>query len=165
MEVKNNHAHVTTQRILNKFIEINFSVGCMVWPWCCLFWPELPVMILMRWKISVKLHNLNFVIKWESIQILNHIEEENGSDIMIPRVLTSKGLKRIYWTKAIHAATMHTINFHEFSRVQINFYWVHFFTCLAMKHVLLQNSIIFELLRLWNNYIPFSMLRFWLSML
>ena len=37
MEVKNNCAHVTTQRILNKFIELNFSVGCMVWPWCCLF--------------------------------------------------------------------------------------------------------------------------------
>ena len=30
------HAHVTTLRILNKFIEINFSVGCMVWPWYCL---------------------------------------------------------------------------------------------------------------------------------
>ena len=29
MEVKNNYAHVTTQRTLNKFIEINFSVGCM----------------------------------------------------------------------------------------------------------------------------------------
>ena len=27
MEVKNNHAYVTTQRILNKFIEINFSGG------------------------------------------------------------------------------------------------------------------------------------------
>ena len=26
-EVKNDHAHVTTQRILSKFIEINFSVG------------------------------------------------------------------------------------------------------------------------------------------
>ena len=26
MEVKNNHAYVTTQRILNKFIEINFSM-------------------------------------------------------------------------------------------------------------------------------------------
>ena len=26
MEVKNNYAHVTTQRILNKFIEINFSL-------------------------------------------------------------------------------------------------------------------------------------------
>ena len=32
-EVKNNHVHVTTQRILNRFNEINFSVGCMVWPW------------------------------------------------------------------------------------------------------------------------------------
>jgi hypothetical protein len=30
MEVKNNHAHVTTQRILNKLIEVNFSVGYTV---------------------------------------------------------------------------------------------------------------------------------------
>ena len=43
MEVKNNYAHVTIQRILNKFIEINFSFGCMVWPWCCLFQDLLPV--------------------------------------------------------------------------------------------------------------------------
>ena len=49
MEVKNNHAHLTTQRILNKFIKINFSVGCMVWPWCCLFQDWLPVKILMRY--------------------------------------------------------------------------------------------------------------------
>jgi hypothetical protein len=27
MEVKNNHAHVTTQRILDKFIEINVWFG------------------------------------------------------------------------------------------------------------------------------------------
>ena len=32
IEVKNEYAYVTTQRILNKFIEINFLVGCMVWP-------------------------------------------------------------------------------------------------------------------------------------
>ena len=38
-EVKNDHAHVTSQRIFNKFIEVNFSVGCTVWPWCCLFQP------------------------------------------------------------------------------------------------------------------------------
>jgi hypothetical protein len=29
-EVKNNHAHVTTQRILNKLMEVNFSEGYMV---------------------------------------------------------------------------------------------------------------------------------------
>ena len=29
-EVKNDHAHVITQDICNKFIEINFCVGCMV---------------------------------------------------------------------------------------------------------------------------------------
>ena len=38
-EVKNYHTYVTTQRILNKFIEVNLSVGCVVWPWCCLFQP------------------------------------------------------------------------------------------------------------------------------
>ena len=31
-EVKNDHAQATTQRILNKFIELNFSVEDMVWP-------------------------------------------------------------------------------------------------------------------------------------
>ena len=36
-EVKNDHVHVTVQRILNKFIDVNFSVECMVWPWYCLF--------------------------------------------------------------------------------------------------------------------------------
>ena len=30
MEVNNNYAHVTTQRILNKFIEINFPVGLAI---------------------------------------------------------------------------------------------------------------------------------------
>ena len=39
LEVKNDHAHVTTQRILKKVIELNFSVGCMVWLSCCLFQP------------------------------------------------------------------------------------------------------------------------------
>ena len=50
MEVKNSHAHVTTQRILNKFIKINFSVACMVWLWCWLFWHGLPVKIFIRCK-------------------------------------------------------------------------------------------------------------------
>ena len=30
IEVKNDHAHVITQDICNEFIEIKFSVGCMV---------------------------------------------------------------------------------------------------------------------------------------
>ena len=47
MEVKTNHVHVITQIILNTFIEINFSVGCMVWPWC-LFQDWLPLKILIR---------------------------------------------------------------------------------------------------------------------
>ena len=29
-EVKNNNAYVITQDICNKFIEVNFGVGCMV---------------------------------------------------------------------------------------------------------------------------------------
>ena len=55
MEVKNNHAHVTTQRILNKFIEINFYVGCMVWPWWCLFQHGLSVKILIRYIVNWEL--------------------------------------------------------------------------------------------------------------
>ena len=31
-EVKNNYAYVITQDICNKFIEVNFCVGCMVSP-------------------------------------------------------------------------------------------------------------------------------------
>ena len=32
-EVQNNYAYVITQDICNKFIEVNFCVGCMVsWP-------------------------------------------------------------------------------------------------------------------------------------
>ena len=49
MLVKNNHAHVTTQKTLNKCIKINFSVWCMVWPWCCLFQDWLSVKILMKY--------------------------------------------------------------------------------------------------------------------
>ena len=30
-EVKNDHAHVLTQDVSNKFIEVNFCVECMVW--------------------------------------------------------------------------------------------------------------------------------------
>ena len=31
-EVKKKYAHVLTHKILNKFNEIKFSIGCMVWP-------------------------------------------------------------------------------------------------------------------------------------
>ena len=51
-EVKNDHDHVTTQRFLNKFIEVNFFVGCMDWPWCCLFQPQLPC-LLLRYTIQI----------------------------------------------------------------------------------------------------------------
>ena len=42
-EVKNNHAHIIKQDISNKFIEIKFSVGCMVCPWLRLLHYQLPV--------------------------------------------------------------------------------------------------------------------------
>ena len=40
--------YVTTQRILNKCIEKRLLVGCIVWPWWCLFQHQLPVEILIR---------------------------------------------------------------------------------------------------------------------
>ena len=46
---KNIDAHVTIQRILNTFTEINFSVECMVWLWCWLFQQGLPLKILIRY--------------------------------------------------------------------------------------------------------------------
>ena len=50
IDVKNNHAYVTTQGILGKFKEINFSVGWMVCPWWCLSQHGLPVKIMIRFS-------------------------------------------------------------------------------------------------------------------
>ena len=71
LEVKNNHAHVTTQRILNSFIEVNFSVGCIVWPRCCLFQP-LPRLLLIRCWISLLLLCISdsFWLQWDLKQKL-----------------------------------------------------------------------------------------------
>ena len=35
VKVKKNYAHFETYRILNKFSEIKYSLGCMVWPSVC----------------------------------------------------------------------------------------------------------------------------------
>ena len=48
LEVKNNHIHVITQDICNKFIEINFCGGCMVSQPNCLFHHLLPCFLLIR---------------------------------------------------------------------------------------------------------------------
>ena len=39
------------EQILNRFIEFNFSVWCMVWLWCCVFQSGLPVKLLLRYWI------------------------------------------------------------------------------------------------------------------
>ena len=52
-EVKNNYAYVITQYICNKFIEVNFCVGCMVSQPYCLF-QRLTTMSLIN-KITYKL--------------------------------------------------------------------------------------------------------------
>ena len=51
------YAHVTTQRIAKKVIEIKISVGCMVWPRCCLFQHGLPVKLLIRSKLQIYLES------------------------------------------------------------------------------------------------------------
>ena len=48
MEVKNNQAHFTTPMILYKFIEVTFSVGCMVWLWCCQFQDLTPMSLIYK---------------------------------------------------------------------------------------------------------------------
>ena len=48
MGVKNYYAHITIQRILNKYIKINFS-RFIFWLCCCLFQDGLPLKILMTY--------------------------------------------------------------------------------------------------------------------
>ena len=48
-EVKSNYAYVITLDICNKFIEIKFSVRCMVWPSTSPFQPERILKILIRY--------------------------------------------------------------------------------------------------------------------
>ena len=42
------------ERLCNKFIEMKFSIGCMVWPWCRLFQIPRPCLLLIRsdWNIQ-----------------------------------------------------------------------------------------------------------------
>ena len=56
IEVKNNHASVKTQRILNKFIEVNFSVGNMVWQWCCLFQDLTTMYLINKYLVKNQVH-------------------------------------------------------------------------------------------------------------
>ena len=52
LEVKNDHAHVITQDIWNKFIEIKFCVECLVCPWLHMLDHQLPVKLLIRHLFS-----------------------------------------------------------------------------------------------------------------
>ena len=51
-EVKNDHAHVITQDICNKFIEIKFSVIYTVWPPTSPFQPKRPCLLLIRFSFD-----------------------------------------------------------------------------------------------------------------
>ena len=81
-EVINDHAHVATLRILNKFIEVNFLVGSMVWPWCCWFQD------------------------WTTMSLINKIEEGNtilGKDcISSPKMKNGTILQKVknQWNNA-----------------------------------------------------------------
>ena len=76
-EVKNDHAHVTTQIILNKFIEVNLSVGCVVWLWCCLFQPLTTSKTINKIYISTQ-------------YVLYHREWEEGRMITKKCIWSSK---------------------------------------------------------------------------
>ena len=60
-EVKNDYANDTMQAILNKIIELKFSLECVTWLWCWLFQLWLPVKILIRWECFF-LSNLSILI-------------------------------------------------------------------------------------------------------
>ena len=53
-EAKNNYAYVTTQGICNNFIEIKFSVGCIVWLPNRLFQDWTSFGLLIRYIFSLK---------------------------------------------------------------------------------------------------------------
>jgi hypothetical protein len=75
--------HVITQNICNKFIAVNFSVGCMVWPWYCLFLPGLPVKLLTRCRIVTN-KRVFYFSSWLAIPpcqifVLNFLHESTYS--------------------------------------------------------------------------------------
>ena len=84
MEVKNNHAYVTTQRILNKFSKINFSVGCI------LSIPRLTtsnnideiVIFIMEFKITLVNSCFNLFFLFNSHRILQQ-GIENSKLLMV----------------------------------------------------------------------------------
>ena len=61
MEVKNKHAYITTQRILNKFIEINASVGCMFWFWYYVYF-NTNYQLLIRFLVLVEIELKHFLL-------------------------------------------------------------------------------------------------------
>jgi hypothetical protein len=67
MEVKNNHAHVTTPIILYKFIEVNFYVGCMVWPWYCQFKDSTTMSLINKMKAFTFGRNNQIVWRFEGL--------------------------------------------------------------------------------------------------
>ena len=73
-EVKNNHAHVTTQRILNKFIGIKFSIG-YVWFGhdAVLIKIRLPCLLLIRF------YNLKLQNRFYTSSLLNWVKRERLS--------------------------------------------------------------------------------------
>ena len=84
-----NHAHVTTQRILNKFIGIKFSIGCMVWPRCCLFQHSTTMSF-----INEDMQPLRF--KAFSLLFFNEKERE-----CVAQVHDASGENAIMWCKVV----------------------------------------------------------------
>ena len=70
VSVVRDHDHVITHDICNNFIEIKFSVGCMVCPWLHLFQHQLPVKLLIRYK------DINYVISKSAI-IRSHVQTKS----------------------------------------------------------------------------------------
>ena len=57
-------SYVIMKDICNKFIELKFSIGCMVWPWCRIFQIPRPCLFLIGLAKSI------FFLTWEGIEHL-----------------------------------------------------------------------------------------------
>ena len=119
-DVKNDHAYVITQGICNKFIEVNFFVGCMVW------WPNLFLYyeesLVLSSNLNSKLFRFHCVrpnvylwcrhkntINWKSLSHQSHQYLKNGGvyvyTCLHPNKIKIKSLMKIVKNKGVNVYT------------------------------------------------------------
>ena len=118
-EVKNDHAHVITQDICNKFIEIKFSVGRMV---------SQPNRLLQRSTTMNLINEMRYTLVWLIwVLIPTHFEKYHEAKIYVMHLFAIFGiyLNLKFYTDFI----FDTI---KMAKVNAAFWWFHS-TCMLFK--------------------------------